>query len=158
MCCILFQFYSNIYFHHMLACYMRVHLSFYSYTLIGSSDSLNLYIQVYVFYLPDQVFEEDHTLYEKLELSYLIVLSWYSLVFLYSYCFHDSLHWTHVCSISLFICYHVWTSICVITVILIHHSDYIACPSYFRLSVYTWGILLTYVRRRLSSRLRFYVL
>jgi len=38
------------------------------------------------------------------------------------------------CFIPLFFCYHVWTSICVIAVILIHHSDYIACSGYFRLS------------------------
>jgi len=46
------------------------------------------------------------------------------------------------CSIFLFICYHVWTFIRSIVVILTHHSDYIACSSYSRLSVYTWGILL----------------
>ena len=40
---------------------------------------------------------------------------------------------------------------------LILHSDYITCSSYFRLSVYTWGILLAYIRRRLLSRLRFLV-
>jgi len=48
--------------------------------------------------------------------------------------------------------------ICIITMMLILHNDYIACSSYFRLSVYTWGILLAYIRRRLSSRLRFHVL
>jgi len=40
---------------------------------------------------------------------------------------------------------------------LIFHNDYITCSGYFRLSVYTWGILLTYIRRRLSSRLHFHV-
>ena len=34
---------------------------------------------------------------------------------------------------------------------------FITCSDYFRLSMYTWGILLTYIRHRLSSRLRFYV-
>ena len=38
-----------------------------------------------------------------------------------------------------------------------YHSDYIACSGYFRLSMHTWGILLAYIRRRLSSRLRFHV-
>ena len=63
----------------------------------------------------------------------------------------------NICSISLFICYHVWTYICVIAVILIYHSDRIACSGYFRLSVYTWVIILAYIRRRLSSRLHFHV-
>jgi len=127
------------------------------YTRIGSSDFLNLLIQLYLCYLSDQIFGEDHTLYKRLEFSYLIVLSQYSLIFLYFYFFSYSVHWTHVCSISLFICYHVWTSICVIIVILIHHSDYIACSDNFRLSVYTYGILLAYIRRRLSPWLRFRV-
>ena len=34
---------------------------------------------------------------------------------------------------------------------------FIAYSGYFRLSVYTWGFLLAYIRRRLSSRLRFHV-
>jgi len=64
----------------------------------------------------------------------------------------------HACSISLFIWYHVWTFICtVVAVILIHYSDYIACSGYSTLSVYTLDILLAYIRRRLSSRLRFRV-
>jgi len=33
----------------------------------------------------------------------------------------------------------------------------IACSGYFRLSVYTRGILLAYIRHRLSSCLRFHV-
>jgi len=45
----------------------------------------------------------------------------------------------------------------IIAVMLILYSDYITRSSYFRLSVYTWGIFLAYMRRRLSSRLRFYV-
>jgi len=40
---------------------------------------------------------------------------------------------------------------------LILHNDYIACSGYFRLSVYMWGFLLTYICRRLSSWLRFHV-
>ena len=41
--------------------------------------------------------------------------------------------------------------------ILIYDSRFfITCSSYFRLSLYTWGILLAYMRRRLSSRLRFH--
>jgi len=33
----------------------------------------------------------------------------------------------------------------------------IAYSSYFRLSLYTWGILLGYIRHRLSSRFHFYL-
>ena len=40
---------------------------------------------------------------------------------------------------------------------LILHNDYIACSDYFRLSVYTWDIILVYICRRLSSWLRFHV-
>ena len=35
--------------------------------------------------------------------------------------------------------------------------DFIACSGYFRLNVYTWGFLLTYMHHRLSSRLFFHV-
>ena len=52
----------------------------------------------------------------------------------------------------------MWTPICSIAVIMIYYSRfYIVCSGYFRLSVYTWGILLEYIRRRLSLRLRFHV-
>ena len=34
---------------------------------------------------------------------------------------------------------------------------YIICSCHFRLSVYTWGIFLTYIHHRFSSRLHFYV-
>jgi len=57
----------------------------------------------------------------------------------------------------LLICYHMWLVICYIAVLSCHHSDYIACSGYFRLSMYTWGILLAYIRRRLSSRFRFHI-
>ena len=59
--------------------------------------------------------------------------------------------------ILLFICYHVWTFIYTVAVLSYYHSDYITCSGYFRLSVYTWGILLAYIRRQLSSRPRFHV-
>ena len=47
-------------YHHMLTSYMHVHLLLYSYTLIGSSNSLDLHIQVFKCYLTDHVFGEDH--------------------------------------------------------------------------------------------------
>jgi len=100
---------------------------------------------------------ENRTLYEELEFSYFIILSRYSFIFLYSYCFRDSMHWTQTCFIPLIICYHVWTFICIIAAILIHLSDYVACSWYFWLSVYIWGIFLVYIRHQLSSWLRFQV-
>jgi len=45
--------------------------------------------------------------------------------------------------------------ICIIAVILIYGRDFITCSSYFRLSVYMWGILLAYICCRLSSQLCF---
>jgi len=115
---------------------MHMHLPLYSYTFIKSSDSLDLHIQVYGYFITDQVFVEDHMLYEELQFSYLIVLSQYFLTFLYSYCFHNFVHWTHICSISLFIFYHSCSLICYIVVLSCYHSDYIACSSYFKLSMY----------------------
>jgi len=50
----------------MVTRYTHVHLPFYS-SLIGSFDSLDLRIHVFVCYLTDQVFGEDHTSYEELE-------------------------------------------------------------------------------------------
>jgi len=44
---------------------MHVHLFLYFYVLIGSSDSLDLHIQVYDYFITDQVFGEDHTLCEE---------------------------------------------------------------------------------------------
>ena len=91
-----------------------MHLPLLFYTLIGSlsddpefahPDSCN-------FYVADQVYGENHRHPEELEFSYLTIFSRYSLTLLYSYYFHDSMHWTHACSIFLFICYHMWSFIC----------------------------------------------
>ena len=73
--------------------YMHVHLPLYFYTPIGSSNSLNLHIQVYICYLADQVFGEDHMCYEDpkvlfvdypiwvLFLVFLIYSCWFSILF-----------------------------------------------------------------------------
>jgi len=69
----------------MLTRYIHVHFPLYSYTLIGSSDSLNLHIQAYGYFIIDQVFGEDHTLYEEsgvLSIRLLIFL----LSFILSFC------------------------------------------------------------------------
>jgi len=84
------------------------------------------------------------------------LFSVFSISFLFHF-FHDSMQWTHSCFIPLFICYHAWMFICDIVVMLIYHSDYVACSSYFRLNVYAWSIFLVYIHCRFSSRLRFHV-
>ena len=90
----LFQSYPVYFCPSMLTHYMHVHLPLYFYTLIWSSDSLNLHIQVYVCYLTNQAFGEDRRHLEESEFFYLIVLSRYLLTFIYSYCFHDFMHLT----------------------------------------------------------------
>jgi len=86
---------------------MHVHLFLYFYTLIGSSDSLDLHIQVYDYFITDQVFGEDHTLYEEpVVLSIRLIVF---LLFLFR-CFLDSRYIGLIaCYIPLSICDHVWT-------------------------------------------------
>ena len=52
-------------------------------------------------------------------------------------------------------CDHLYVILQCYHVILI--DFFIPCSGYFHLSVYTWGIFLAYIRRRLSSRLHFHV-
>jgi len=52
-----------------------------------------------------------------------------------------------MCSLYLYYCSDYW----------LLWFRFIACSGYFRLNVYMWGIFLAYIRRRLSSRLRFRV-
>jgi len=91
-----FYFHTCIFlylYHYMLICYMHVYLPLYSYTFIGSSNSLDLHIQVFACYLTDQVFGEDH---RHLEESW--VLSIRLLVFSVSFIpsFSEFLiYWTH---------------------------------------------------------------
>jgi len=59
---------------------MHVHTSFF--TLIGSSDSLDLYIQVFERYPADQVFGEDHMLYVRSQSSLCLILQLRYLFFL----------------------------------------------------------------------------
>ena len=70
------------------------------------SDSLDLHIQAYVCYLTDQIFREDHTLYEEPEFSYLIVLSKYFLAFIIPIVSMIICIGLSTCSIPLFLCYH----------------------------------------------------
>ena len=70
-----------------------------------------------------QVFGEDHWHLEELEFSYSIILSRYSLVSLYSHCYHDSVHWTHCLFFSfihLLSCVVIYMLYCSVTY---HHSD-----------------------------------
>jgi len=120
----------------MYTLYARAPSPYYTRSL-GVSDSVNLHIQVLICYFDDQMFGENHTPYEEPKFSYLIVLSQYFLAFLYSYCFHDSVHCTqyllYIFIPMLSLC---WKFIYHIGVILILHSDYIAYSGYFSLSVY----------------------
>jgi len=60
-------------------------------------------------------------------------------------------------SFPLFICYHVWLFISYIAMLSCHHSNYIICSGYFRLSIYAGGIFLANIRRWLSLRLCFHI-
>jgi len=87
----------------------------------------------------------------------LLVLVFYSLL---SFCYFliFSIHIRFSLYSSFFIWYHAWMLICDIVVIVdLLWFRFIACSGYFRLSVYTWDIFLTYIRHRLSSRLCFHV-
>ena len=139
---------------------MHVHLSFLFYTLIESLSDDSRFacpdIRCFTFLIRctirldmlrgTEVFLSTH--------SDIIISFFYSCWFC---SFLDSLYIAishHF--FSVFICYHVWMLICDIAVIMIHFSRFfIACSDYFRLSVYTWGILLAYIRRWLSLRLYF---
>ena len=58
----------------------------------------------------------------------------------------------------LFIWYHAWMLIYDIAVIVdLLWFRFITYSGYLKLSTYAWGIFLAYMRRRLSSRLRFHV-
>ena len=78
-----------------------------------------------------------------------ILTFFYSVVFLISNIV-DSLLILFLYS-SVIMCGHLYV------ILQCYHSDYITCSGNFRLSVYTWGIHLTYIRRQLSSRFRFHV-
>ena len=80
------------------------------------------------------------------------------LSFLYS-CFYFDSCTSHLASILFLISFEIMCSL-----YMYYCSNcwllgfrFITCSGYFRLSVYTWVIFLTYIRRRLSSRLRFRV-
>jgi len=92
---------------YIITRYMHVHLLLYSYTLNGSSDSLDLHIQVFACYLTDQVFGEDH---RHLEEPWVFAFNYWYSYFLLFYCFLDSRHIGLIAYfILLFIWDHVWT-------------------------------------------------
>ena len=113
-------------FFYLLTCYMHMHFSVYSYTFIRSSDSLDLHIQIYNYLLLIRYWERITNILRSR--SSLLLDHLFSIFFVTSlfHCFHDSMYWTHTCSIPLFIYYHVWMFICDIAVMLIYHSGYIA--------------------------------
>ena len=85
---------------------MHVHLPLYSCTFIGSSDSLDMHIQVFTCYLTDQIFGDDHRHLEELEFSYSIIFIRYFYLFLILVAFMALCIELNTRSILLFICYH----------------------------------------------------
>jgi len=80
---------------------------------------------------------------------------WYSFLSLFLLLFFDScisplasilflISFQIMCSLYMYYCSDPW----------LLWFRFIACSGYFRLSAYTWGIFLAYMRRRLVSRLR----
>jgi len=136
----------------MLTHYMHRAPSLLFVTLIMSFDSLDLHIQVYGYLIVDQIFGEVHS-HEEVP----GVISLHDYQYSYFCLFMSFLLIPYIrrnaCSIPLFICYHMWIFMYYYSGV----SDYIPYSDYFRLSVYTWGILLVYIRRRLLSRLCFHV-
>ena len=135
--------------------YMHVHFPLCSYIFSKSSDSLNLHIQIDDYLLLIRYLERITCIlrsWSSLTWYPFSVFSFFSLLLLLSWFYALDSCLFHF----LFICYNVRIFICDIAVILIYHSDYIACSVYFRLSVYTWGIFLVYIRHRLSLWLYFH--
>ena len=134
----------------MYTLFMHVHPSFYSYTFTRSSDFLNLHIQICGYLKLIRYLERITGILRNLKfslfdyryscLTFIYVESLFSIYITFGYHF-----------ITLFICYHEWMFIFTVAVLSYYHSDYIVCSGYFRLSVYTWGIFLACIRRRLSS-------
>ena len=133
----------------MLTRYMCVHLLLYfTHSLGRFLMTLNLHVQIGYFLLLIRYLERITRVTRSLEFS--LFDYWYSYFVLF-------LSFPLIPYIWLNACFIPHSSICVIAVILIQHSDCIACSGYFRFSVYTWGILLAYIRRWLSLQLRFHV-
>jgi len=119
---------------------LHMHFPPYSYTFTKSSRFA--YPDMWLF-TADQVFER----------ITCILRSWSSLTWrpfsvfstlLHSYCFHNSMQWTHSCLISfihLLSCVDIY---CTIVVLSYHHNDYITYSGY---------LSLAYIRGVLSSRI-----
>jgi len=132
----------------MLTRYMHMHRPLYSHTFIGSFEFVDLHIQVHVYsilliryleritdILRSQSSRTRSSILGILLLLFILIVIMIMCIGLIAYSF------------PLFIYYHVWSFICYIAVLSYHHSDYIACSGYFKLSLYTWSILLVYIRR-----------
>ena len=139
----------------MFTCICMCIFSVYSYTFTRSSDSLNLHIQICGYLL----------LIRYLERITCVTRSW-SLFFLdhtYSYSFiHVIPRFYLSISCPVVISFLCSSAIIVLDIYMSYCSDidlsqkiFMACSGYFWLSVYKWGILLAYIRHRLSSRFRF---
>jgi len=136
------HFLFSLYYYHMFTFICMCIFPVYSHTFTGSSDSLNLHIQICGYLL----------LIRYLERITCVTRSWSPslLDYRYSCSFIHVISWFYLCRVScnffpLFICYHCLD---IYIVILQWYwfivVDFIACSGFFRLSVYTWGILLVY--------------
>jgi len=115
---------------------LHMHLHPYSYTFTRSFDSLDLHIQIYLLLI--RYLRGSHASWGA-EVLLLDILFRYSLTLLHFYCFHDSVQWTHSCSISfihLLSCVGIY---CTVVVLSYHHNDYITCWGYLGLA-YMCGV------------------
>jgi len=140
---------------YCLHCIMHEHLSLYTYSL---GRFWRPWIRTFRTF-GHLLISCDRTLREELE--FLPIWFWYYCLPFYS-CLYSLYNFTYILNSLLSL-----SSIIMISSVGIYMSYcsdinycsrfFITCSGYFRLSVYTWGILLVYIRRRLSSRLPFHV-
>jgi len=131
------------------------------FTLIGSSDSLDLHIQIYGCYIlltrylgrSSCIARSSDLFIWSSHLGYRSYFVLHSLFHLFDplYRLNSTLFYLIIHKIILS-CVEI---ICIIAVTLLPLLlIYITCLGHFRLSVYTWDIFLAYIRRWLSSCLR----
>ena len=130
---------------HSLITFIFTCLSFYSYKFTRSSDSLNLHIQICSYLLLIRYLERITSMLRNLKFflfDYLYsYLTFIPVDFLFSTYITFSCHFILYQRVS---CVHLyvvlqWYRSYLVIIKLVH--------GYFRLSVYTWGIFLAYIRR-----------
>jgi len=159
--CYLLIFIFSVY--YIIVCFGYAHApSLILHTHWEFSDSLHLHIKVYDCYIWLIMYLERSLRITRARvlfawtfnlsifsclLSFLLIFLWFSITrTLYLF------YW-FICKIILSCVEYVTLQWFLMPSLLID----IACSGHFRFNVYTWGIFLAYIRRRLSSRLRFNV-